>query len=45
MNPHGSSFGNLGVAGGGGVVRDEDGNWILGFSHHIGITSSYMAEL
>ena len=27
------------------MFRDEEGNWILGFSCCIGITSSYMAEL
>ena len=38
-------MGNLGIAGGGGILRDETGAWLLGFSRIIGITSSFMAEL
>ena len=33
------------LAGCGGVVRDEDGQWEAGFSKRIGITSSFAAEM
>lgn len=33
------------LAGCGGVVRDEHGNWLVGCSRSIGITSSFVAEL
>ena len=45
LNTNGSSLGNSGLAGGGGVFRNDDGGWILGFSKHIGITSTFMAKL
>ena len=45
LNLNGSSLGNPGLAGGGCIFRNDDGGWILGFSRHIGITSSFMAEL
>lgn len=45
LNTDGSSLGNPGLAGGGGVIRDWTGRWIAGFSRKIGITSSLMAEL
>ena len=45
LNTDGSSLGNPGPAGGGGVIRDEEGAWIVGFARNIGITSSYLAEL
>ena len=45
LNTDGSSLGNLGLAGGGGVIRDEEGNWIVGFARNIGITTSFQAEL
>ena len=32
-------------AGCGGVVRDEHGNWVAGFTRHIGATNSFAAEL
>ena len=32
-------------AGCGGVVRDEHGNWVAGFTRHIGITDIFAAEL
>ena len=32
-------------AGGGGLVRDENGDWVKGFVRRIGSTSSYLAEL
>lgn len=45
LNPDGSSLRNSGLAGGGGVVRDWTGGWIVGFSRKIGIALSLMAEL
>ena len=33
----GSFVGNLGLVGGGGVIRDETGNWVVGFSRNIGV--------
>ena len=45
LNTDGSSLGNLGLAGGGGIIRDEEGNWIVGFARNIGITNNFQAEL
>ena len=41
LNTDGASKGNLGLVGCGGVVRDENGRWIAGFSRRIGVTSSF----
>ena len=45
LNTDGSVLGNPGLAGGGGVLRDEYGSWIGGFSRRIGIANSFTAEL
>ena len=45
MNTYGSSLGNPGLAGGGGLIRDEEGAWDVGFARNIGISSSFIAEL
>ena len=45
LNMDGASFGNLGLAGCGGVLLDEHGNWITGFSRSNGITSCFVVEL
>ena len=37
LNTNGASKGNLGLVGCGGVVRDENGRWIAGFSRRIGV--------
>ena len=37
LNMDGSFVGNLGLVGGGGVIRDETGNWVVGFSRNIGV--------
>lgn len=29
----------------GGVLRDDNGRWVVGFMKHLGHTSAYMAEL
>lgn len=44
MNTDGSSIGNPRPAGG-GVIRDIEGAWIMGFVRNIGITSRYIVEL
>ena len=44
-NTDGASLGDSGVAGCGGIVRDEKGNWVAGFTRRIGITNSFKAEL
>ena len=41
----GCSKGNPGIAGAGGVLRDQMGSWIRGFARNIGICSSVTAEL
>ena len=45
LNTDGCAAGSMGLAGCGGVVRDSHGEWISGFSRHIGITNSFVAEL
>lgn len=45
LNTDGSSSGNSGLTGGGGVIRDWTGRWIVGFSRKIGIATSLLAEL
>ena len=45
LNTDGAANGVLGLAGGGGVVRDENGNWVIGFSRRLGKASSFLAEL
>uniref|UniRef100_A0A2N9H5A8 CCHC-type domain-containing protein n=1 Tax=Fagus sylvatica TaxID=28930 RepID=A0A2N9H5A8_FAGSY len=45
LNTDGSSLGNPGLAGGGGVIRNHLGEWVGGFSRSIGFTTSVQAEL
>ncbi|XLS95417.1 hypothetical protein HN51_071425 [Arachis hypogaea] len=45
LNVDGSSRGNPGRAGCGGLLRDQDGNCITGFVSHIGFAGSIAAEL
>ena len=45
LNTDGSFMGSSGQVGCGGVVRDEHGGWVAGFTRHIGATSSFVAEL
>ena len=45
LNTDGSSLGNSGLAGGGGLIRDEEGKWITGFACKIGKTTSFIVEL
>ena len=45
LNTDGSANGNPGLAGCGGVIRNYAGQWVIGFSKCIDITSSFAAEL
>ena len=45
LNIDGASLGNPGKAGGGGLIRNNEGGWIRGYSRSIGYTISVMAEL
>ena len=45
LNTDGSYLGGLDRAGCGGLVRDEQGEWVVGFTRHIGSTNSFIAEL
>ncbi|GLT74509.1 hypothetical protein SLA2020_463010, partial [Shorea laevis] len=45
LNTDGSALKNPGIAGAGGVFRDDLGNWLCGFSRYVGITTSLSAEL
>ena len=45
LNTDGSVNGNPSLAGCGGMIRDDSGQWIVGFSKCINITSSFAAEL
>ena len=45
LNTEGSAVGNLGIVGGGGLIRNENGDWIIGFARLLGITSGVMVEL
>ncbi|KAK7243459.1 hypothetical protein RIF29_38256 [Crotalaria pallida] len=45
LNVDGSAMGNPGEAGLGGVFRSEDGDWLCGFSGHIGFTNNLHMEI
>lgn len=45
LNTNGASNPLLGSAGGGGLIRDEDGKWVAGFGRKIGKVDSFLAEL
>ncbi|KAF7814237.1 putative ribonuclease H protein At1g65750 family [Senna tora] len=45
LNTDGSSLGNPGPAGFGGIFRNEDGRWMGGFSGYIGTQTNMFAEL
>ncbi|KAK9995412.1 hypothetical protein SO802_020098 [Lithocarpus litseifolius] len=45
LNSDGSSLGNPGRAGGGGIIRNSRGEWVSGYARAIGHTSSVAAEL
>ena len=39
FNTDGSSLSNLGMVGGGGLIWDDSGNWVKGFTRSIGVTT------
>ena len=45
LNTDGSSLGNPSLAGVGRLLHNSSGDWISGFSLHMGITSNNIAEL
>nr|POE45635.1 putative ribonuclease h protein [Quercus suber] len=45
LSSDGSSMGNLGRAGGGGIIRNAEGEWIKGYARAIGSTASVATEL
>lgn len=45
LNVDGSSLGNPGKAGFGGLFRNSNGEWLAGFSGSCGISSNLKAEL
>ena len=45
LNLDGSTFGSTGHVGGGGVIRDHDGQWLKGYARPLGCSNSCMAEL
>ena len=45
LNSDGSAINNPGKAGGGGLFRDHEGNWVKGYVGGIGHTNSFMVEL
>ncbi|KAH9778145.1 RNase H domain-containing protein [Citrus sinensis] len=45
LNIEGSSSRVQGSAGAGGIVRDESGKWILGYSKNLGTSNSLASEL
>ena len=45
LNMDGAFNGDIGLASCGGIVRDERGWWVNGFSKQIGITNNFEAEL
>ena len=45
LNTDGAAVGNPGRARCGGLIRNERGEWLGGFSRSIGCADSFMAEL
>ena len=45
LNTDGAVFGNPIQVGGGGVIRDSNGEWVAGFVRKLGSMSSILAEL
>ena len=44
LNTDGFANASSGAAGGGGLIRDDRGNWIVGYSRKIGKTNSFLAK-
>ena len=45
LNINGLALGSPGAASGGGLIRDHNGDWIVGFSRAFDSTNSIIAEL
>lgn len=45
LNMDGYSLGNLSPSGGGGILRDSDGDFLFGFSIPLGTLTSVQAEV
>ena len=45
LNTDGAASKALGLVGKGGLIRDDIGNWVIGFSRRIGIINSFMVEV
>ncbi|OMO90964.1 reverse transcriptase [Corchorus capsularis] len=45
LNTDGAAKGNPGAAGAGGVIRNTEGGWVVGFAAHLGTCSNVAAEL
>lgn len=45
LNLDGSSMGNPGLARGGGLIRNANGEWVKGYARAIGCSTSVAAEL
>ena len=45
LNTDGSAIGSTGCAGGGGVIRNHEGQWLRGFARPLGSSNSCTAEL
>ena len=45
MNSDGSTINNPDKAGGGGLFRDHEGNWVKEYARGIGHTNNFLAEL
>ena len=41
----GSSIGNPGKAGGGGLIQNDKGEWLKGYARNVGFSTSVVAEL
>ena len=44
LNTDGSSLGNPGESGAGGVARSANGEWLWGFALHLEVTNNTMAK-
>lgn len=45
LNTDGSCSGSSATAGAGGLIRDYNGSWLVGFSRRIGCTNAICAKL
>ena len=45
LNSDGSSLGNSGKAGGGGLIRNDRGEWLKGYARNVGYSTSVAVEL